>query len=226
MVMSEYGNAFSIGEEKAPPLKARPPEPYCLTSEPIPINTQAIASRTGDVTNRVGLGIGKEGDPQNTLGANHCHGVYEPMQARVRKLKPNEGPYMLKGNMIGRSDNAGPQGKGYREDTAFTLNATDVQGVVAPALTTNDPSRSPRASEVTAQIASVFEVTARVRKLTPTECERLQGFPDGHTKIPYKGKPEELCPDSPRYKAIGNSWCVPCVRWIGQRIQDHLDGKI
>lgn len=141
-------------------------------------------------------------------------------------LMTNDGPYMLQGNMIGRSDNAGPQGKGYREDTAFTLNATDVQGVVAPALTTNDPSRSPRASEVTAQIASVFEVTARVRKLTPTECERLQGFPDGHTKIPYKGKPEELCPDSPRYKALGNSWCVPCVRWIGQRIQDHLDGKL
>ena len=141
-------------------------------------------------------------------------------------LMTNDGPYMLQGNMIGRSDNAGPQGKGYREDTAFTLNATDVQGVVAPALTTNDPSRSPRASEVTAQIASVFEVTARVRKLTPTECERLQGFPDGHTKIPYKGKPKELCPDSPRYKALGNSWCVPCVRWIGQRIQDHLDGKL
>ena len=63
----------------------------------------------------------------------------------------------------------------------------------------------------------------RVRKLTPRETERLQGFPDDWTKIPYKGKDTENCPDSPRYKAIGNSWCVPCVRWIGKRIQAELD---
>ena len=64
---------------------------------------------------------------------------------------------------------------------------------------------------------------ARVRKLTPRECERLQGFPDDYTKIPYRNKSAEDCPDSPRYKAIGNSWCIPCVRWIGQRIQQELD---
>ncbi len=60
---------------------------------------------------------------------------------------------------------------------------------------------------------------ARVRKLTPVECERLQGFPDNWTRIPYRNKTAEDCPDSPRYKAIGNSWAVPCVRWIGERIQ-------
>lgn len=64
---------------------------------------------------------------------------------------------------------------------------------------------------------------ARVRKLTPIECERLQGFPDNYTRIPWKGKSAEECPDSPRYKAIGNSWAVPCVRWIGKRIQDELE---
>lgn len=56
-----------------------------------------------------------------------------------------------------------------------------------------------------------------VRRLTPTECERLQGFPDGWTDIPYKGK--EHPPDGPRYKALGNSWAVPCARWIGERIE-------
>lgn len=61
-----------------------------------------------------------------------------------------------------------------------------------------------------------------VRKLMPVECERLQGFPDGWTQIPYRGKPAEQCPDAPRYKAIGNSWCVPVVRWIGQRIKKEL----
>ena len=58
-----------------------------------------------------------------------------------------------------------------------------------------------------------------VRRLTPTECERLQGFPDGFTQIPYRNKPAENCPDGPRYKALGNSMAVPVMRWIGERIQ-------
>jgi DNA (cytosine-5)-methyltransferase 1 len=57
-----------------------------------------------------------------------------------------------------------------------------------------------------------------VRRLTPTECERLQGFNDGHTLIPWKGKPADQCPDGPRYKALGNSMAVNCMEWIGQRI--------
>jgi DNA (cytosine-5)-methyltransferase 1 len=56
----------------------------------------------------------------------------------------------------------------------------------------------------------------QVRRLTPVECERLQGFPDGYTNIPWRKKPES--PDGPRYKALGNSWAVPVVRWIGERI--------
>ena len=65
-----------------------------------------------------------------------------------------------------------------------------------------------------------------VRRLTPTECERLQGFPDGWTKIPYKGKPAEECPDGPRYKAIGNSMAVPVMRWIGERIEKAERGGL
>lgn len=57
-----------------------------------------------------------------------------------------------------------------------------------------------------------------VRRLTPVECERLQGFPDGYTQIPWRNKPSSECPDGPRYKALGNSWAVPVVRWIGKRI--------
>ncbi|MDP9666283.1 UNVERIFIED_ORG: DNA (cytosine-5)-methyltransferase 1 [Pseudomonas cremoricolorata] len=62
-----------------------------------------------------------------------------------------------------------------------------------------------------------------VRRLTPRECERLQGFPDDYTLIPYRGKPVSDCPDGPRYKAIGNSKAVPVVRWIGQRLQQQLE---
>ena len=57
-----------------------------------------------------------------------------------------------------------------------------------------------------------------IRRLTSTECERLQGFPDGWTKVPYRGKPADECPDGPRYKALGNSMAVPVMRWIGARI--------
>ena len=59
----------------------------------------------------------------------------------------------------------------------------------------------------------------RARRLTPRECERLQGMPDDHTRIPWRGKSSEDCPDAPRYKAIGNSMAVPVMRWIGERIQ-------
>ncbi|EAY4506074.1 Dam family site-specific DNA-(adenine-N6)-methyltransferase, partial [Salmonella enterica subsp. enterica serovar Kisarawe] len=58
----------------------------------------------------------------------------------------------------------------------------------------------------------------QVRRLTPVECERLQGFPDNHTLIPWRGKDAADCPDGPRYKAIGNSMAVPVMRWIGERI--------
>ena len=56
----------------------------------------------------------------------------------------------------------------------------------------------------------------QVRRLTPTECERLQGMPDGHTQVPFRGKPMA---DGPRYKMIGNGFAVPVVAWIGRRIQ-------
>ena len=66
-----------------------------------------------------------------------------------------------------------------------------------------------------------------VRRLTPVECERLQGFPDNYTKIPYRKKDVNNCPDGPRYKAMGNSMAVPVMKWIGQRIQmvDQMTGK-
>lgn len=95
---------------------------------------------------------------------------------------------------------------------------------VAPSLTAaNDPSRSPQSSEVTQQVAAVHAASMSVRRLTPTECERLQGFPDGWTQIAWKGKPPSECPDGPRYRALGNSMAVNVMRWIGRRIE-MVDG--
>ena len=58
----------------------------------------------------------------------------------------------------------------------------------------------------------------RPRRLTVRECERLQGFPDDYTAIPWRGRPASECPDGPRYKALGNSMAVPVMSWIGRRI--------
>lgn len=69
---------------------------------------------------------------------------------------------------------------------------------------------------------AVLVPAMQVRRLTPTECERLQGFPDGYTAIPWRGKPATECPDGPRYKALGNSWAVPVAAWIGRRINAQL----
>ena len=62
----------------------------------------------------------------------------------------------------------------------------------------------------------------QVRRLTPEECEALQGFPRSYTQIPWRKKPADQCPDGPRYKALGNSWAVPVVTWIGKRIKAAL----
>jgi DNA (cytosine-5)-methyltransferase 1 len=93
-------------------------------------------------------------------------------------------------NTIGRQPQNGGNGNGFTEDgPMYTLNATGVHGIA------NNMS---------------------VRRLTPIECERLQGFPDNYTNI------KTNCPDGPRYKALGNSWAVPVVAWIGKRINDAI----
>jgi DNA (cytosine-5)-methyltransferase 1 len=70
----------------------------------------------------------------------------------------------------------------------------------------------------------IVESSMAVRRLTPIECERLQGFPDNYTNIPWRGKPDS--PDAPRYKAMGNSMAVPVMRWIGNRIQGLENGLL
>jgi DNA (cytosine-5)-methyltransferase 1 len=62
-----------------------------------------------------------------------------------------------------------------------------------------------------------------VRRLTPRECERLQGFPDDWTLIPWRGRPADQCPDGPRYKSLGNSMAVPVMQWIGKRIAEAAE---
>lgn len=104
-------------------------------------------------------------------------------------------------------------GGGRMEAVAYSTKlhntASNQAGKVYKEYTTSLDRSSPPSALLTAM---------QVRRLTPEECERLQGFPDGYTAIPWRKKPASECPDGPRYKALGNSWAVPNVRWIGQRI--------
>lgn len=94
-------------------------------------------------------------------------------------------------------------------------HSTDITHIVpdlSPPLTSGNRLNTPDKE------AYVESGIRSVRRLTPVECERLQGFPDNYTKVPHAGKQMDRCPDNPRYKAIGNSMAVPVMRWIGGRI--------
>ena len=130
-----------------------------------------------------------------------------------------------------KHDEQNRQGCGLGEDgdPAPTLTKAHVHGVAAmPFQSAADCLTAAYGTKwngnPSADNGSLFVKTAmQVRRLTPVECERLQGFPDNHTAIPWRKKPASECPDGPRYKSLGNSWAVPVVAWIGKRITNHLE---
>ena len=152
----------------------------------------------------------------STLGTNsNASGRNTPMVIQ---------PIAIAENTIGRQPSNGGNGDGYTVGgPMYTLNATGVHGVAHPAhafkirggcegggkgyLGTDEKVFTLS----TTQDQQIMHGMA-VRRLTPTECERLQGFPDGYTDIMPN------TPDGPRYKALGNSMAVPVMRWIGSRI--------
>lgn len=115
----------------------------------------------------------------------------------------------------GQGSKAG--GIGWAEEQAPTLTSAQSGTNLAPAIAFAKNSRG----EIRLQ-GGDGQFGMQVRRLTPVECERLQGFPDNHTLISWRGKAAADCPDGPRYKAIGNSMAVPVMRWIGERIAAAL----
>ena len=193
-----------------------------------------------DAINRQGVGVGEDGEPAGTLSAAFVPGVmaFEPGIASregghtyddvsgVLRSAPGDNQmtvaieadptlaFKVRGGKEGG-------GKGYlgAEDKAFTVSTGQDQHIMAPALTaSNNPSRSPQSAEITQQVGAVEAATSTVRRLTPRECERLQGFPDDYTLVPVNDK-GKMASDGPRYKALGNSMAVPVMGWIGRRVQ-------
>ena len=139
-------------------------------------------------------------------------------------------PLLEVGKRTGTSTTDPRAGIGIAEDgdPMYTLQAGAQHGVAVAFGVSESPDiahclRS-GASKADKHESTTYVVPGiQVRRLTPTECERLQGFPDGHTLIPWRGKGPEDCPDGPRYKALGNSMAVPVMRWIGARIAHQLE---
>lgn len=114
--------------------------------------------------------------------------------------------------------NASHQNGGGHQAVAYTLHGADktVRTASETEVAGSIRTKPPGSIENSSTTAVLHHMA--VRRLTPRECERLQGFPDDYTRIPWRGKPAETCPDGPRYKALGNSMAVPVMHWIGQRI--------
>ena len=140
----------------------------------------------------------KARDHKNATGLIAVHGRQDPCTSDKAftldcQHSGNTNVVCIAGNIIGRQHHSGGNGVGADDSgICYTLTTTD-RHAVSDGL--------------------------HVRRLMPVECERLQGFPSGHTQIPWRGKPAADCPDTLRYKAIGNSMAVPVMRWIGERIE-------
>ena len=160
-----------------------------------------------------GFGQKIESDVASTLSTDHDDRVtgnnealiqeqvgYYPSQHQTPKKSDtvtlttgNCNTFAIAENIIGRKVENGGNGVGAQSELSYTQNTSGVMGV---------------------------SNNSMIRRLLPIECERLMGFPDNWTRIPCKGKTEEECPDSPRYKACGNSMCVNVMRWLGMRIEN------
>lgn len=177
---------------------------------------EAVPFDTTQITSASNFSNPQPGDPCHPLAA----GAHPPHVA-----------YAIQERAVSENPAAGPQGKGWQEDIAFTLEARRGGQGIAFAFQSRIarngrgqpeeicPTLNGADAGATSDMRPMAAIPAidgwTVRKLTPRECERLQGFPDDFTAIQWRGK---SAPDGPRYKAIGNSMAVNVMRWIGARI--------
>jgi len=174
----------------------------------------------------------REDGKSPTLTCNHeapivCHGTQDPcVSDKAFALGQNNGQE----NVIAiKTANTKANGSNINlKETMFTLDTSSQPHAVAFQQNTRDEVRlmggdgqiaGALAAETGAKQQNYIKKGMQIRRLTPVECERLQEFPDNYTRIPWRGKDPENCPDGPRYKALGNSMAVPVMRWIGERIQ-------
>ena len=172
----------------------------------IPIHAQATQySGGGDNRNNDGkgngLGIGKPGDPMNTLDTSSRHAVAYGFEPGIAKREGNPARFVENGTPTLRANMGDNQ-----TATAYSIDTYNLK-------VGEGSTQTLRGFGHIDHVGGTMHNMA-VRRLTEVECERLQGFPDNYTNI------KENCPSGPRYKALGNSMAVPVMKWIGERINE------
>ncbi|TNC93518.1 MAG: DNA (cytosine-5-)-methyltransferase [Stygiobacter sp.] len=212
---------------------------------PVAIPIQEAGARTGISTTdvRAGIGVGSDGDPMFTLQAGKQHAVAFNLRGRdggaqaeidadnLASLRAASGGSSRSYVAFAQNQRdevhsltvagalAAEPGTKQQTYVAFDCKAgTGFQTINADGVTPTLRAMSAQGRENGGgQLAIQHDMA--VRRLTPRECERLQGFSDDYTQILWRKKAAEDCPDGPRYRALGNSMAVPVMRWIGRRIQ-------
>jgi DNA (cytosine-5)-methyltransferase 1 len=196
-------------------------ESESLSRDTKPSRTQRESSSSITANRLVAFGEYSEDGTASTLKARDYKDATDLIASAVYEYHPADSRVKEMGEicqtMTSRWGTGGgnvplvQQAYSIREDAkANNFSATPLE--VSTALKALQPS--PQSHHAQTFVAQQYQV----RRLTPTECERLQGFPDGYTNIPWRKK--ESPPDSARYKALGNSMAVPVMKWIGERINE------
>ena len=194
-------------------LVARGPH---AVGQPIPFRKSKRACSTTDNKTWV------EADASNTLNnfdlgdTRTTHAIVEPhivqaSELRIRgKISEQQTvPTLLANTKSGDNDPLAVHPVAFQPGNLRRQGGADPSTEIFPTLTKDSGDQSPHVAN---------HPPMAVRRLTPVECERLQGFPDNWSRISWNGKPEDQCPDGPRYKACGNSMAVPVMSWVGSRI--------
>ena len=227
----QHAVAYAIDSMGSNAMKSKNPKSGCrevecaptlTTVDSAPVKHQGGTAVVEELVGVFDMGARKTGAGTDTSGAS-------PTILAAHGTDPHA-------VAIGFNAEAGSHEDSPRQELSSPLAKDHKCGVVAPAGAVSfEPgiaSREGALHRFMSELASTLRsdmgdnllavaIDYIVRRLTPLECERLQGLPDGYTKIPYRGKSAEDCPDTPRYKALGNGWAVNCARWICQRIQNY-----
>ena len=193
------GNA-NVGDGSVSPTLCKP-SGNDVHAVAFPINTMTLGGRPDPRNDaRMTMGVGDNDDAQFTLSKAHSHAVAHAFYST-----------------------GGTHGVNQHAEVSPAVKVGSGLGIPSPPAVAHSLRADgfDASEDGTGRGTPLVPQAMTVRRLLPEECESLQGFSRGWTRIPWRGKPAEQCPDGPRYKALGNSMACNCMAWIGERIAAH-----
>ena len=209
IIMGQTGaNGTNVSIDVSPTLdRASPPAVVPITKVVIPLNTMTIMGRpSDDIKPRMGSGIGKETDPCPTITKAHSHAVC------ISETMVSVDTDRVVGSLCAR-DFKGVGNQYVSEGKVVVMHPSQIAFDSRQDCISSEKVFGALSSSLPQSQAVIAPV---VRRITPVECARLQGFPDTYLDVMLKGK---AATDGHKYKALGNSWAIPCVKWIFDRLQ-------